>query len=172
MTLDLRASSSPRRSTAIHRVLVVCSLLMTGPATAADTTASNTTTLEKTERVQVLVDAFRARLKLPRAVTASIVQENPLLVSVSPPSEIGGAYGLAFEGRFLDRLSDDELRAVVAHELGHVWIFTHHPYLQTEAGANQIAERLVTRQTLERVYAKVWPEGAPRGVVARFADAR
>ena len=52
---------------------------------------------------------------------------------------------------------------MVAHELGHVWIFTHHPYLQTEAGANQIAERLVARQTLERVYAKVWPEGAPRG---------
>jgi hypothetical protein len=46
--------------------------------------------------------------------------KNPLLVSVSPPSEIDGAYGLAFEGRFLDRLSDDELRAVVAHELGHV----------------------------------------------------
>jgi hypothetical protein len=171
MTLGLRASS-PRRSTAIHRALVVGCLLMTGPATAANTTATSTTTFEKTERVQVLVDQFRARLNLPRAVTASIVPENPLLVSVSPPSEIGGAYGLAFEGRFLDQLSDDELRAVVAHELGHVWIFTHHPYLQTEAGANQIAERLVARQTLERVYAKVWPEGAPRGAVARFADGR
>jgi predicted metallopeptidase len=175
MTLGLRASSttsSTRRSTAIYRVLVACCLLMTGSPTAADTTATSTTTLEKTERVQVLVDAFRARLNLPSAVTASIVPENPLLVSVSPPSQVDGAYGLAFEGRFLDRLSDDELKAVVAHELGHVWIFTHHPYLQTEAGANQIAERLVTRQTLERVYAKVWPEGAPSGVVARFADAR
>ncbi len=172
MTLQSRVSSTVRHSTAIHRVLVVCCLLMTGPATAADTTTTSTMTLEKTERVQILVDQFRARLNLPRAVTASIVPENPLLVSVSPPSQIDGAYGLAFEGRFLDRLSDDELKAVVAHELGHVWIFTHHPYLQTEAGANQIAERLVTRQTLERVYAKVWPKGAPRGVVARFADAR
>ena len=172
MTLGSRASSTPRRSTAIHRVLVVCSLLVTGPATAADSIVTSTTTLVKTERVQVLVDQFRARLKLPRAVTASVVPENPLLVSVSPPRDIDGAYDLAFEGRFLDRLSDDELRAVVAHELGHVWIFTHHPYLQTEAGANQIAERLVTRQTLERVYAKVWPEGAPSGVVSRFADAR
>jgi len=142
---------------------------MTGPATAADTT---TTTLNETQRLQALVDAFRVRLNLPPAVTATIVPENPLLVSVSPPREIDGAYGLSFEASFLDLLSDDDLKAVVAHELGHVWIFTHHPYLQTEAGANQIAERLVTRQSLERVYTKVWPEGAPRTVVARFADGR
>ena len=70
MTLGSRASSTPRRSTAIHRVLVVCSLLVTGPATAADSIVTSTTTLVKTERVQVLVDQFRARLKLPRAVTA------------------------------------------------------------------------------------------------------
>ena len=31
------------------------------------------------------------------------------------------------------------------HELGHVWIFTHHPYLQTEQLANRIAMRLVSR---------------------------
>lgn len=149
-------------------------LLMTGPATAADGIATNTTTtiVADTQRVQAVVDDFRVRLRLPSAVTASIVTENPLLVSVSPPGSMDGAYGLAFEGRFLDQLSDDELKAVVAHELGHVWIFTHHPYLQTEAGANQIAERLVPRATLERVYAKVWPQGAPPNVVSRFADAR
>jgi hypothetical protein len=172
MTLDSRASSTARRSTAVHRVLVVCCLLMTGPATAADTTATSTITLTETQRLQALVDEFRVRLNLPPAVTATIVPKNPLLVSVSPPREIDGAYGLAFEASFLDRLSDDELKAVVAHELGHVWIFTHHPYLQTEAGANQIAQRLVPRQTLERVYTKVWPEGAARTVVARFADER
>ena len=70
---------------------------------------------------------------------------------------------MAFEGAFVDSLTDDELRAVVAHELGHVWIFTHHPYLQTEQLANKIALRVVTRETLERVYDKVWPQGAPLG---------
>jgi len=52
-------------------------------------------------------------------------------------------------------LTDDDIKAVVAHELGHVWIFTHHPYLQTEQLANEIAMRLVTRESLEPVYAKV-----------------
>lgn len=144
---------------------------MTGPATAADTiaAASSASALEaETQRVQALVDDFRVRLNLPPAVTASIVAENPLLVSVSPPTGGEGAYGLAFEAQFLDQLSDEELRAVVAHELGHVWIFTHHPFLQTEAGANRIAERLVPRQSLERVYAKVWPQGVPQNVAARF----
>ena len=175
MTLDSRATFTTRPAGAVHRLLVIGCLLMTGPATAADTTAADTATtamMAETQRVQALVDEFRLRLKLPPAVTASIVAENPLLVSVSPPTGVDGAYGLAFEARFLDQLSDEELRAVVAHELGHVWIFTHHPYLQTEAGANQIAERVVPRQSLERVYAKVWPDGAPGTVVPRFADAR
>jgi hypothetical protein len=172
MTLHSFTSSIICRSTAVQRVLVVCGLLVTGPATAADTIASNATMVSETERVQALVDEFRGRLKLPPAITATIVPDNPLLVSISPPRDINGAYGLTFEARFLGGLSDDELRAVVAHELGHVWIFTHHPYLQTEAGANQIAERLVTRQSLERAYSKVWPGGTPQGVVARFSDPR
>ena len=172
MTLDSRVSSTRRHSTAVHRALVVFCLLDDRPCDRCGH--------DRDEHRDAREDRARAgaRRRIPRAAETaarrhgSIVPENPLLVSVSPPSENDGAYGLAFEGRFLDQLSDDELRAVVAHELGHVWIFTHHPYLQTEAGANRIAERLVTRQTLERVYAKVWPEGAPRSVVARFAEAR
>jgi len=50
------------------------------------------------------------------------------------------------------------LSASIAHELGHVWIFTHHPYLQTELLANQIALKVVTREELERVYEKVWKD--------------
>ncbi len=49
-----------------------------------------------------------------------------------------------------------EVRAVVAHELGHVWMFTHHPYLPTEMLANEVALRVVDRQVLEQVYEKVW----------------
>ena len=45
------------------------------------------------------------------------------------------------DAAFLDTLTDDEVEAEVAHELGHVWIFTHHAYLQTEGLANQIAMR-------------------------------
>jgi Peptidase family M48 len=101
-------------------------------------------------------------------VMAAIVPVNPLMVSVLSPVRSGGVYQVAFEGDFLDTLSDDELHAVVAHELGHVWIFTHHPYLQTEQLANKIALRVVPRETLERVYHKVWPHGAPSGAPIRF----
>ena len=59
---------------------------------------------------------------------------------------------------FSARLDDNELSASIAHELGHVWIFTHHPYLQTELLANQIALRVVTRENLEKIYEKVWKD--------------
>lgn len=119
-------------------------------------------------RVQDVIDDLRDQLSLSRDVMVAIVPVNPLMVSVRSPIHNGGAYQVAFEGTFLDTLSDDELRAVVAHELGHVWIFTHHPYLQTEQLANKIAMRVVTRETLERVYEKVWPHGAPTGAPVRF----
>ena len=122
----------------------------------------------KTQRVQDVIDDLRGRLSLRRDVVATLVPANPLMVSVRSPVEHGGAYQVAFEGSFVDTLSDDELRAVVAHELGHVWIFTHHPYLQTEQLANKVALRVVPRESLERVYAKVWPHGAPSGAPVRF----
>jgi hypothetical protein len=51
--------------------------------------------------------------------------------------------------------------------MGHVWIFTHHPYLQTEQLANRIAMRLVSRENLQQVYEKVWKNGA-KGDLGRF----
>ena len=55
---------------------------------------------------------------------------------------------------------------MVAHELGHVWIYTHHPYLQTEQLANQIAMRVVSRESLDSVYGKVWADAG--GPLPRF----
>jgi predicted Zn-dependent protease len=67
----------------------------------------------------------------------------------------------------LELLSADEIEAALAHELGHVWIFTHHPYLQTELLANQVAMRAVSRDALARVYQKVWQSG-PKGDLVAF----
>ena len=67
------------------------------------------------------------------------------------------------EDKFLDGLHDDELDSVIAHELGHVWIFTHHPYLQTEEGANEIALRIVSRESLERLYERTWQRTGVKG---------
>jgi hypothetical protein len=102
-----------------------------------------------------MVDDFRARLAIPDSVVVVIVPHNDLVVSVERLTDRTG-FRLSVEEEFLGGLTDEELGAVVAHELGHVWIFTHHPYLQTEELANQIAMRMVDRETLEHVYAKVW----------------
>src|SRR5262249_34380684 len=65
---------------------------------------------------------------------------------------------------FLLMLNDDELRAALAHELGHVWIYTHHPFLQTERLANVIGERVADRTAFEQVYSKLWAYEGTSGV--------
>ena len=118
--------------------------------------------------LQELVDVLRAQLGIESVVSATIVPANPLLVSVQPVDGKTPAFQLSFEERFLTVLDDADLRAVVAHELGHVWIFTHHPYLQTERLANTVAMRAVPRESLERVYSKVWERDGTKGDLARF----
>jgi predicted Zn-dependent protease len=90
------------------------------------------------------------------------------MVSVEPVDERSTAFTLSIEQSFLVDLNDDELRAAIAHELGHVWIFTHHPFLQTEGLANEIARRLVARDNLVRVYEKVWQRQGTTGDLARL----
>jgi hypothetical protein len=124
------------------------------------------------KRLQKLVDAMRAHLELTHEVRIDLVERNPLLASVEPVKGSEEAFRLSLEQAFFERLTEDELRAVLAHELGHVWIFTHFPYLQTEQLANQIALRLVTRESLEQVYGKVWPHAVDAGSLPRFAEAR
>jgi len=102
----------------------------------------------------------------------SIVPTNALVVSVQPHSVQPGVFILSFEQEFLQQLGDDEIAAVVAHELGHVWIFTHHPYLQTEQLANQIAMQLVARETLEPVYDKLWKRLGVTGDMATYLGSR
>jgi hypothetical protein len=118
-------------------------------------------------RIQRIVDDYLPRLGMSAHVEVIVVPRNALMVSVQP---IDGEsrFRLSVEESFLKELSDDELSATVAHELGHVWIFTHHPFLQTEAGANDVAMRLVPKDTLQRVYEKVYQRLGTKGTLARF----
>jgi hypothetical protein len=116
--------------------------------------------------IQEVVDDFKGRLDITDGVQVSIVPKNALMVSVQGDDANG--FVLSLEQDFMDELSEAELRAAIAHELGHVWIFTHHPYLQTEKLANQIAMRLVTRDNLVTVYEKVWKRQGTAGDLAHF----
>jgi hypothetical protein len=147
---------------ALITVTAVLGLLGSNPINAArhaPTPASH---------VQSIVDELKERLAIPSAVTVSVVTSNPLLVSVEPARSDRGTFEMTFEEAFLAQLDDEELRAVIAHELGHVWIFTHHPYLHTERLANTVAMRVVTRESLERVYGKVWERGGAKGDLVHF----
>jgi Zn-dependent protease with chaperone function len=120
------------------------------------------------ERIQLAVDRLRDELGIPESVNVSIESQVALVVSVEAPAERGQPFRLVIEDRFLAQLSSEELDAAVAHELGHVWVFTHHPYLQTERLANQIAMRVVARDALASVYHKLWEHGGTKGDLNAF----
>jgi hypothetical protein len=143
--------------------LLVCSF---SPGTLAAERANAASALQK--RLQVIVRGLKSRLLITSPIVVTIVPSNALMMSVEPPTDARKAFLLSVEASFLDTLTDDELEAAVAHELGHVWIFTHHPFLQTEELANKIAMRAVSRESLERVYAKVWQRGGTKGDLAWF----
>ena len=121
-----------------------------------------------TVALQEVVNGLKTELGIDSVVSAAIVRTNSLLVSVQPVDADSGAFRMEFDERFLTSVDRDELKAIVAHELGHVWIYTHHPYLQTERGANTVALRAVPRASLERVYWKVWEHQGTKGDLARF----
>jgi hypothetical protein len=158
MRFDLSCS---RHTAFIILVLVTLALGTPGSSSAG---AANS----MVEKLQLLVIDLKDRLSLPAPVVVSIVPSNKLMMSVEAPTDQDGPFLLSIDASFLDTLTPDELEAAIAHELGHVWVFTHHPYLQTEELANQIAMRAVSRESLERVYGKVWGRGAIKGDLVRF----
>ena len=118
------------------------------------------------QRIQEIVNEFMAKLNMAHTVAVAVVPKNPLMVSVEYPDST--TFLLSVQEDFIGELTQDELEAAIAHELGHVWIFTHHPFLQTEVLANQIAQRLVPRSSLVQVYEKVWKRQGTEGDLSRF----
>lgn len=98
----------------------------------------------------------------------TVVEREPLAASVRPEKARPGTFHLSLRDDFLASLTDEEVEAAIAHELGHVWIYTHHPYLQTEQLANRIAMRVVPADSLERLYRRLWGEGALTVSLADF----
>jgi hypothetical protein len=118
--------------------------------------AANAHAADQQDRIQRVVQDLKARLSIAQTVDVAIVRANPKLFSVVPVERQRSTFLLSVEEDFAVGLTDVELRAAVAHELGHVWIFTHFPFLQTEQLANDIAARVVSRDSLTPLYDKVW----------------
>jgi Zn-dependent protease with chaperone function len=137
--------------------LRVCCLLMMSLVTVVDTAAAG----QSPSDIQSVVDDLRDGLGLNAAIRVVVVDSNPKLVSVAPVRGVAGEFEMSVELAFLQELTPAELRAVVAHELGHVWIYGNHPYLHTEQLANEIALRVVDRGSLEAAYRKVAARGGP-----------
>lgn len=108
-----------------------------------------------------------AHLQIGDHVDVRIDETNSKMVSSEPLAGSPHRYLISFDRAFLESLDDDEIAAAIAHELGHIWIFSHHPYLQTEELANEIAMRVVDRETIKKVYAKLW---AHTGVEGNLED--
>ena len=118
----------------------------------------------RARRAQELVGQLSAALSIHNQVDVAVVIQHPLVFSVEPLDAGKKRFRLSMELGFLLMLDDDELSAALAHELGHVWVFTHHPFLQTERLANSIGERVVKRAYFERVYSKMWAYEGTSGV--------
>jgi hypothetical protein len=125
---------------------------------------------EKLEIValQDLTDELRTRLQITERVHVTLVDHNPLVMSVETLAGRSGPFIITVDREFIGELNHPETEAALAHELGHVWIYTHEPYLQTERLANDIAMRVVSRSAFEPVYEKVWARTGIKGDLIEF----
>jgi hypothetical protein len=119
-------------------------------------------------RLQHVSDSLRTRLQILERVLVIVVDHNPLVMSVETLSGRSGPFVISADRQFISSLSVGELEAAIAHELGHVWIYTHHPYEQSERLANEVALRVIDAGVFAPVYEKVWRRMGMRGNLADF----
>ena len=134
------------------------------------TTSAMEPIAEKTTIVslQDLTDDLRGRLYIKERVHVTLVDHNPLVMSVETLAGRAGPFVISVDREFIQELNQLEVEAAIAHELGHVWIYTHAPYLQTERLANDVAMRVVNRSAFEPVYEKVWARTGIKGNLIEF----
>ena len=113
----------------------------------------------RAQLAQEIVDELRIAMALDNPVHVAIVAHHPLVFFVERDAANKDHFVLSMELGF-----EDELRAALAHELGHVWIFTHHPFLHTERRANEISLGVVSRDALAKLYTKLWAYEGTAGV--------
>ena len=127
---------------------------------------------ETTARIGEMLTALKNALQISNNIRVRIVESNHLGMSVEPTDPQKNSFLLSVDGGFVSGLDDEELAAALSHELGHVWIYTHHPFIHTESLANKIAARAVTPAALKKLYAKVWVFEGANGSMDQLLDSR
>ena len=145
----------------------ICSTAVASVA-ARDDESGNYATIAQ---LQDVTDQLRTRMDILERVLVTVVEHNPLVMSVETLGGRSGPFVITADRAFIRSLNADELNAALAHELGHVWIYTHHPYLQTERLANDIALRVTPAEVMLPLYEKVWKRLGIRGNLADYISA-
>ena len=153
VVLNAHLMHSTPLSRVVHRFLPLLLFFVSGSSLA-----KQKATTDDHKRLYAMLSGLQARLQMPQHIDLAIVPLERRMVSVQRFREADGSerFMISLDQEFFDSLSHEELKAAIAHELGHVWIYSHHPYLQTEALANEIAMRAVSRESMKRIYAKLW----------------
>jgi hypothetical protein len=139
-----------------------CLFLVVIAALITETTVVRAENAPSVKRISEIAYELKQQLGIPQAVDVQIVLTNNRVFSVEPADQ-RTHFTISVDSSFLHELSDQELTAAIAHELGHVWIYTHHPFLHTEALANEIALRVVSKGALTSLYDKLQQFEAARG---------
>jgi hypothetical protein len=144
----------PDRSKAVAvRVLVLLLCMSVQGSTLTGFTPKAGTRMPRLDEV---ASTLALALEVSRRVEVLVVTRNDLVVSVEPLLAPAEGYRVVFEQKFFDQLNDAEIAAALAHEIGHVWIYNHFPFLQTEALANEIALKVAPRKAMASLYDKLW----------------
>ena len=160
--------SQPMSKNSVVLLLCASMLYLMRPVLVAEGNRGRDERAVEIERLQQATDILRRQLHILERVLVTVVDHNPLVMSVETLSGRSGPFVITADQEFIESLSDEELKAAVAHELGHVWIYTHHPYLQTERLANDIALRVISPEVLVPVYEKVWKRTGARGNLSEY----
>jgi hypothetical protein len=137
------------------RVFVCVVLFLCATGVQAEGVSSKGNQPVRNPRLEKIATGLAEALEIRKRVQVAIVPENDRIISVEPFVS-GEGYRVEIEGAFLNQLSDDEVIAALAHEMGHVWIDSHQPYVQSETLANEVALRVVPRKPMETLYTKLW----------------
>ena len=119
--------------------------------------------------LQDLTDDLRARLEIGERVHVTLVDHNPLVMSVETLAGRTGPFVISVDREFIHELSQTRIGSrACPRAWARVDLHPRSRIVQTERLANDIAMRVVSRSAFEPVYEKVWARTGIKGNLIEF----